>query len=122
MARSAGRRWRPLSSLAAITFSHTPRPLSERWANENAKDAARVVGWLAEQAKCETVKLCKGGTVSKRDIHVKVFGGSRTVEEVSAVCRLLVEHGYLRSAGPSWRRDSQLFEVNPDQGERNGDA
>ena len=32
------------------------------------------------------------------------------------VCRLLVEHGYLRGAGPSWRRDSHMFEVNPDQG------
>jgi hypothetical protein len=83
-------------------------------ADERTKDAARVVAWLSQRLKCETVKVCKGGvTVTKRDIHAEVFGGSRTAEEVGSVCLLLVEHGHLRPAGPSWRRDSQVFEVNP---------
>jgi hypothetical protein len=83
-------------------------------ADERAKDAGRVVGWLAARRKCENVKLWNGvPVITKRDIHVGVFGSSRTVDEVSATCRLLTEHGYLRSAGPGWRRDSQLYELNP---------
>jgi hypothetical protein len=30
---------------------------------------------------------------------------------------LLIEHGYLRNVAGPWRRDSQLFEVNPNQGQ-----
>jgi replicative DNA helicase len=86
--------------------------------DERSKDAARVVGWLVARLKRETVKVWKGVvTVTKRDIHSEVFGGSRTVEQVDAVCRLLVEHGFLRPAGPARRRDSHLFEINPEQGE-----
>jgi hypothetical protein len=77
-----------------------------------AKDTARVVAWLP--ANRDKVKVWNGvSVVSRRDIHVGVFGGSRTVEEVAAVCRSLVEHGYLRDAGPAWRHDRQVFEVNP---------
>jgi len=84
-------------------------------ADERARDAARVVGWLA--AKSETLKVWKGGrVVSRADLHTAVFGGSRSVDDVSAVCRLLCEHGYLRSVGPAYRRDSQLYEVNPYRG------
>jgi hypothetical protein len=82
-------------------------------ADGRSQDATRVVEWLGKR---ETVKSVKGGevvTVSKRDIHVDVFGGSRTAEEVGAVCNLLMEHGYLRPGGPSRRRDSHVFEVNP---------
>jgi hypothetical protein len=84
--------------------------------DERAKDAARAVAWLA--AKCETVKECKGGAavVSKRDIHAGVFGGSRTVEQVGRVCQLLTDHGYLRPL-VTRRKDSHLFEVNPDTGD-----
>jgi hypothetical protein len=83
-------------------------------ADERSRDAARVVAWLAAWLNRETVKACKGVvTVTKRDIHAEVFGGSRTAEEVGAVCLLLVEHGHLRHAGPSRRRDNQVFEVNP---------
>jgi hypothetical protein len=81
--------------------------------DERAKDAARAVAFLV--AKCETVKVCKGGdaVVSKRDIHAGCFGGSRTAEQVSGVCQLLIDHGYLRPLAAR-RRDSHLFEVNPD--------
>lgn len=86
-------------------------------ADGRSKDAVRVVGWLRGLNR-ETVKLWKGvPSVSKRDIHTGVFGGSRTVDEVTAVCRLLCEHGYLRSVGPSWRKDSHLYAINPDLGE-----
>jgi hypothetical protein len=83
-------------------------------ADGRAKDAARVVGWLAEQLKSETLKVWKGVVVvSRADIHTAVFGGSRGVDDVSATCRLLIEHGYLRNVAGPWRRDSQTFEVNP---------
>jgi hypothetical protein len=82
-------------------------------ADERAEDAARVVGWLAG-LNFETLKVWKGvQVVSRGEIHGKVFGGTRSVEEVTATCRLLCEHGYLRAAGAAWRRDVQLFEVNP---------
>jgi hypothetical protein len=82
-------------------------------ADEKAKDAARVAAWLVG-VNCETVKVWKGvRVVSRADIHRQVFGGSRTAEEVGAVCRLLCEHGYIRVAGSSWRRDVQLYELNP---------
>ena len=104
---------------AAITLSrdyflpHAQAAFGAMGANENAKDAARVVGWLTG-LDCETVKVWKGvPIVTKADIHRKSFGGSRSVEEVRAVCRLLCEHGYLRSVGPAWRRDVQAFEPNP---------
>jgi hypothetical protein len=81
--------------------------------DERAKDAQRVVGWLS-RLNPETLKLWKGvSVVSKSEIHTAVFGGSRSTDEVSATCRLLCDHGYLRSVGPAWRRDVQLFEVNP---------
>ena len=88
-------------------------------ANEKAKDAARVVGWLVNRWNSESLKVCKGGgrTVSRSVIHTNVFGGSRAVDDVIAICRLLCEHGYLRNAGPAWRRDIQMFEVNPGCGE-----
>jgi hypothetical protein len=87
-------------------------------ADERSKDAARVVGWLAARRKCESVKAWKGVvTITKRDLHAEVFGGSRTVEQVDAVCRLLAEHGFLRPAGPGRRRDSQVFEVYPGLGD-----
>ena len=83
-------------------------------ANERSQDALRVTEWLAKRANCETVKTVKGvAVVNKRDIHAGVFGGSRSAEDVSAICGALCEHGYLRSAAPAWRRDSQRFEVNP---------
>jgi hypothetical protein len=83
-------------------------------ADERAKDAARVVGWLAARHKSETLKLWKGvRVISKADIHTQVFGGSRSVDEVGAIIAVLVEHGYLRNAGAGWRRDGQVFEVNP---------
>jgi hypothetical protein len=86
-------------------------------ADQRAGDAARVVAWLTTRRKSESLKVWKGvQVVSKSDIHTGVFGGSRTVEEVGAVCRMLMEHGYIRPVGASWRRDSQLFEVNPDMG------
>jgi hypothetical protein len=82
-------------------------------ADERAEDAARVVGWLAG-LNIETLKVWKGvKVVSRGEIHGKVFGGTRSVVEVSATCRLLCEHGYLRNAAAAWRRDVQLFEVNP---------
>jgi hypothetical protein len=82
-------------------------------ADERANDAARVVGWLAQQ-KSESLKVWRGvRVVSKSEIHSGVFGGSRTVDDVSATCRLLIEHGHLRNVGPAWRRDSQVFEVSP---------
>jgi hypothetical protein len=81
-------------------------------ADERSKDAARVVGWLA--TKAETLKVWKGvRVVSRSELHVGVFGGSRSVDDVSAICRLLCDHGYLRSIGPAYRRDSQVYEVNP---------
>jgi hypothetical protein len=80
-------------------------------ADERTKDTSRVVAWLA---KCESVKVWNGvNVISKSDIHRHVFGGTRTVEEVGAVCRVLCDHGYLRNVGPGWRRDVQLYEVNP---------
>jgi hypothetical protein len=83
-------------------------------ADERSRDASRVVGWLAKR-NFETLKLWRGvRVVSKGDIHGKVFGGTRSVEEVNLVCRLLCEHGYLRNAGPAWRRDVQVFEVTPE--------
>jgi hypothetical protein len=82
-------------------------------ADERTKDAARVAAWLVG-LNCESVKVWKGvRCVSRADIHRQVFGGSRTAEEVGAVCRLLCEHGYIRVAGSSWRRDVQLYELNP---------
>jgi hypothetical protein len=82
-------------------------------ADDRAKDAARVVGWLAT-LDLGTLKPWKRvPVVTKGEIHGKVFGGSRSIEEVSATCRLLCDHGYLRAAGSSWRRDVQAYELNP---------
>jgi hypothetical protein len=82
-------------------------------ADGRSQDASRVVEWLGKRESVKTVKEGGAVTVSKRDIHVDVFGGSRTPEEVGAVCNLLMEHGYLRPGGPSRRRDSLVFEVTP---------
>jgi hypothetical protein len=92
-------------------------------ADVRARDAARVVGWLAGQVKSETLKVWKGATVvSRAEIHTAVFGGSRTTDDVSATCQILIDHGYLRDVAGPWRRDSQLFEVNPDQGSSCGEG
>jgi hypothetical protein len=105
---------------AAITLGrdyylpHAQAAFGIMGADERAKDAARAVGWLAERLKSESLKVWKGvPVVSKSDIHTGVYGGSRSVDDVSAICRLLCDHGYLRNAGAAYRRDSQMFEVNP---------
>ena len=93
-------------------LAHAKATFGQMGADERAQDAARVVGWLA--TKAETLKVWKGvRVVSRSELHVGVFGGSRSVDDVSAICRLLCDHGYLRSIGPAYRRDSQVYEVNP---------
>jgi hypothetical protein len=102
---------------------HAKAAFGTMGANERQQDASRVVEWLAKRLNSESLKTLKGGAVvSKSEVHSGVFGGSRSAEEVSAVCRLLCDHGYLRIAGPAWRRDSQRFEVNPgcEPGDENG--
>jgi hypothetical protein len=128
-----GKRWTgPISREtveAAISLGrdyylpHAKAAFGAMGANARQQDATRVVEWLAKRLNSESLKTLKGGAVvSKSEIHSGVFGGSRSAEEVSAVCRLLCDHGYLRIAGPAWRRDSQRFEVNPDcePGDENG--
>jgi hypothetical protein len=85
-----------------------------------AQDARRVVQWLAGAAGeyCESVKAGEG-SVSKRDLHVGVFGGTRKVSEVDAVLDLLVRHLYLRPEPDPpgqprrGRPASPRFQVNP---------
>jgi hypothetical protein len=85
---------------------------------EQSKDADRVVDWLVHRRRNpESLKVWKGvPVVTKSELHAGVFGGSRTAKDMSAVCRLLEEHGYLRSISTAGRRDSQLFEIRPDLG------
>jgi hypothetical protein len=93
---------------------HAKAAFGQMGANERSQDALRVVEWLAKRANPETLKALKGSAVVvKSDIHSGVFGGSRSAEDVSAICNALCEHGYLRPTVPAWRRNSQRFEVNP---------
>jgi hypothetical protein len=80
--------------------------------DRRSQDASRAVAWL--RMKCESVKACQGvGIVTRSQIHRLVFGGSRSVNDVTAICQLLCDHGYLRETGNRGRRDSQMYEVHP---------
>src|SRR5262249_52752295 len=85
-----------------------------------ADDARRSVRWLADRLSVNSVKTVKGGTlsVSRRDLHAEVFGGSRSVGEVDQLLDLLVRHGYLRPAVAQERQGrgrapSPRYDVNP---------
>jgi hypothetical protein len=51
------------------------------------------------------------------DVFLKGHAGDplRTgrVGRESAICKCVCDHGYMRSVGAAWRRDVQVFEVNP---------
>jgi hypothetical protein len=88
--------------------------------DQRLEDAKRAVRWLA--GFCDSVKSVKGGavpTVSRRDLHANVWGGSRRVEEVDGIIELLAKYGYIRPAGQQdvhagrGRKPSPLYEVNP---------
>jgi hypothetical protein len=89
-------------------------------ADPRLEDGLRVLRWLREY--CDSVKSEKGGAlsriVSKRDIHARVFGGSRKVPEVDAVIQLLVDHYFVRPveitpAKSRGRKPSIRYELNP---------
>src|SRR5262249_14821334 len=87
-------------------------------ADKRLDDARRVLRWLVDSVNC--VNSVEGGTistVSHRDIHANVWGGSRKAEDLDPVLELLVRHNYLRPVpeeqrpGPG-RRRSPRYEVN----------
>jgi hypothetical protein len=87
-------------------------------ADQRIQDARRAVRWLGGHFR-DFVKTEKGTPfLTKRDLHVGVWGGSRTVEEVEPVIDLLNKHGYLRPVPTSTRKGpgrhpSPRYEVNP---------
>jgi hypothetical protein len=93
-------------------------------ADPRLHDARRIVQWLEQPDTGDSLKTlnslkgCRLFVVSRSDIHAKVFGGSRRVEEVDPAVNLLVELGYLRPAqeeqrqGPG-RKSSRRYLVNP---------
>jgi hypothetical protein len=56
--------------------------------------------------------------VKRSELHERVFGGRRKVDEVSAVVEVLVKHGYLDPIEDAphhgrGRKPSSRFAVNP---------
>jgi hypothetical protein len=84
-------------------------------------DARRVLSWLTNHPSelCESVNSVNTPkSVSQRDIHARVFGGSRSVDQVNSVISLLIQHGYFMPApsgdreGPG-RKPSPRYAVHP---------
>jgi hypothetical protein len=91
-------------------------------ADQRLADARRILRWLGDQVQfVNSVTFVNGGkgfAVSARDIHVKVFGGSRKVEQVEAAIGVLEKHLYLRpeeQPRPTGRgrRPGLKYAVNP---------
>jgi DNA primase len=101
---------------------HAQAAFAQMGADQRLEDARRILRWIGDQAhsvNCvnrdrETSPLVFSG----RDLHAKVFGGTRKVEQVEAAIDLSVKHLYLR---PIYREDhhgrgrkpSQKYGVNP---------
>jgi hypothetical protein len=89
-------------------------------ADPRVADARRALRWL-QAYSVNSVNSVKGSgqvTVSKRELHAALWGGSRSVDDVDQVLSLLLKHGYLRPAPPEdregpGRRPSPVFETNP---------
>jgi hypothetical protein len=132
---TAGERWgRPVSAetaAAAIRIGrdyfvpHAIAAFQLMGADPRLADARRAARWLTTRF-CESVISMKGGPsfqhegipVSRRELHVGVWGGSRTADQVEAVVELLVKHGYLRPQEVARRTGrgrppSQLYLFNP---------
>lgn len=85
-----------------------------------AQDDAQKIIRRLQEANCEFCEYVKGGPCffTKRDLHVNVFGGSRTLAEVERALDLLEAHGFIRAVEKEQKRGrgrkpSQLYEVNP---------
>jgi hypothetical protein len=98
---------------------HAQIAFNQMGADPRLDDARRVVRWLGHSV--DSVKSVKGGppsSVTRRDIHAHVWGGSRKAEDLDPVLELLVRYNYLRPVeeqgnrkGPG-RKPSPRYEVN----------
>jgi hypothetical protein len=85
--------------------------------NPYLDDAKRVLARLFNFV--DSVDSVDGvAIISKRDIHVQVLGGNRSIEDTYAVIGLLVKRGYLRTyvvpeRQGSGRKPSPRYEVYP---------
>jgi hypothetical protein len=107
--------------LVAYFQSHARKVYLTIDADPWVADARRALTWLArhEGELSESLNsLNQSRCVSRSDLHAKVFGGSRSVDDVDSVLALLLKHGYLRLVpqperqGPG-RKPSPTYEVHP---------
>jgi hypothetical protein len=86
-------------------------------ADRRIDDARRVVTWLARGGNF--ADFARGlWLIRQRTIHRHFLGSRYSTEEVAAIMRLLVEHGYLRVLAPEPRKGpgrppGPEFEIHP---------
>jgi hypothetical protein len=97
--------------------SHARKVYAAIDADPRHREAKRALRWVANSVN--SVKTVKGyRVVSKRDLHVSVWGGSIDEDEVSNIIALLVRYGWLRPLleetrkGPG-RHPSPRYEIHP---------
>jgi hypothetical protein len=97
-------------------------------ADAGVEDARRIFRWLVKTVNRETVKTVKevpAREVTLRDIHARVFGGSRDAKEVMRAVAVLIQHGYFRDITPAeqagpWNTRRRHYAVNPRLGSQEG--
>jgi hypothetical protein len=91
-------------------------------AHEQTEDARRAVAWLTANLNSLNCLNRSGESwprvVKRSELHERVFGGRRTVDEVTAVVEVLVKHGFLDPVEEEprqgrGRKPSTRFAVNP---------
>jgi hypothetical protein len=97
--------------------SHARKVYAMIDADPRHREGKRALRWLANSLN--SLKCLKGSrVVSKSELHAGVWGGSKDVEEMGEIIRLLVRYGWLRllleeeKKGPG-RRASPHYEVHP---------
>jgi hypothetical protein len=102
--------------------SHARKVYAEIDADPRIAEAKRVLTWIKTNS-AKTAKSAKGSTktqmtLSQRDLHRGVWGGSREVSLGLEVINLLVRHGFLRPVleekrEGAGRNPSPKYEVHP---------
>jgi hypothetical protein len=110
---------------AAVTIGkeyllpHAEMAFGVMYAEEQAEDARRAVAWLEAKWNSLNSQNQSGTRVVKvSELHARVFGGRRKVNEVAAVVEVLVKHNYLEPVEDAphpgrGRKPSTRFAVNP---------